>query len=173
MSEALPHCVTLGLGGNIGDPGRAMADALCALDMRADCAVAAVSRLYRTPPWGKTDQADFFNACAALRTSLSPVELIELCLDIERHMKRVRGERWGPRTLDIDILTFDGLTLETERLVIPHPRMTERGFVLMPLADIAPGMTVRGRAVSGWLAEADTAGIAVAEENRDWWRQPR
>ena len=173
MPETLPHRATLGLGGNLGDPARAMADALQALDARVDCTVSAVSRLYRTPPWGKTDQADFFNACAALRTSLSPEALIALCLDIERHMKRVRDERWGPRTLDIDILTFDDLALDTQRLVIPHPRMTERGFVLMPLADIAGAMTVRGRAVSDWLSEADTTGIAVAEENRDWWRQSR
>ena len=171
MPETLPHRATLGLGGNLGDPARAMADALQALDARVDCTVSAVSRLYRTPPWGKTDQADFFNACAELHTALDPMELIALCLDIERHMKRVRDERWGPRTLDIDILTYDDLKLETERLVIPHPRMRERGFVLMPLADFAGGTVVAGRPVCEWLKAADTTGIEIADGDPDWWRR--
>lgn len=171
MPEALTHRATLGLGGNLGDPARAMADALQALDARDDCMVSAVSRLYRTPPWGKTDQADFFNACAELHTVLTPAELIALCLDIERHMKRVRDARWGPRTLDIDILTYDDLTLDSERLVIPHPRMLERGFVLMPLADFAGAMVVSGRPVSDWLQAADTTGIEIADGDPDWWRR--
>jgi 2-amino-4-hydroxy-6-hydroxymethyldihydropteridine diphosphokinase len=163
---------TLGLGGNIGDPVRAMAAALATLDARADCRVAAVSRLYRTPPWGKTDQSYFFNACAAVETLMAPEALLGLCLSIERDMKRERIERWGPRTLDIDVLTFEGVEQDAPRLELPHPRMTERGFVLMPLADIAPELTVRGRAVSDWLAGADVAGIEIANEDRGWWRRP-
>lgn len=161
---------TLGLGGNIGDPVAAMALALRRLDARRDCRVTAVSRLYRTPPWGKPDQADFYNACAAIETSLSPAGLLAVCLDIERDMKRVRSERWGPRTLDIDILTFDGLQIDEQALTVPHPRMTERAFVLMPLADLDGGLMVKGRAVADWLAGLDTQGIAVANENRAWWR---
>lgn len=166
------HDATLGLGGNIGDPAASMARALTLLDAREDCAVTAVSRLYRTPPWGKTDQAWFFNACAHVRTSLSPDDLLDACLSIEKQMKRERLERWGPRTIDIDILTFGDLVQHTETLQIPHPRMTERGFVLMPLADFAPDLVVSGRAVRDWLKSADVAYIEIADADRDWWRRP-
>jgi 2-amino-4-hydroxy-6-hydroxymethyldihydropteridine diphosphokinase len=164
------HQATLGLGGNIGDPVSAMAAALRRLDSRDDCRVIGVSRLYRTPPWGKVDQADFYNSCAAIETTLAPEPLLAACVDIEREMKRVRIERWGPRTIDIDILTYDDCVVDGEHLKIPHPRMTERGFVLMPLADIAPDLVVRGRAVADWLSDTDRAGIDVANENRAWWR---
>lgn len=168
----IPHNATLGLGGNIGNPAVSMARALTLLDAREDCAVTAVSRLYRTPPWGKTDQAWFFNACAQVRTSLSPDDLLDACLSIEKQMKRERLERWGPRTIDIDILTFSDLAQHTETLQIPHPRMTERGFVLMPLSDFAPDLVVSGRAVKDWLTSADVAGIEIADADRDWWRRP-
>jgi 2-amino-4-hydroxy-6-hydroxymethyldihydropteridine diphosphokinase len=160
----------LGLGGNIGDPRAAMAEALRQLDLREDCRVLAVSKLYSTPPWGKTDQADFFNCCALVETSLSPEDLLDLCLSIERGMKRVRLERWGPRTIDIDILVYGKLEQATEKLELPHPRMTERGFVMKPLADIAPDMVVKGRAVTDWLPGVDTDGIRIAEEDMSWWR---
>jgi 2-amino-4-hydroxy-6-hydroxymethyldihydropteridine diphosphokinase len=161
----------LGLGGNIGHPAVAMAQALRDIDNREDCDVVAVSRLYVTPPWGKTDQADFFNCCALVETALAPEELLELCLSIELQMKRVRSERWGPRTIDIDLLLYDDLERKTDALELPHPRMSERGFVLMPLADIAPEARVRGRAVREWMAEADISGIRVAREDKDWWRE--
>lgn len=161
---------TLGLGGNLGDPVKSMAAALRLLDARDDCRVVAVSRLFRTPPWGKTDQSFFFNACAALDTRLEPEVLLDVCLGIERDMKRERIERWGPRTLDIDLLTFGDLEQEAPRLELPHPRMTDRGFVLMPLADIAPGLIVKGRTVADWLSDADIQGIEVADADRDWWR---
>lgn len=161
---------SIGLGGNIGDPRLAMAEALRSLDLRQDCRVTAVSRLYRTPPWGKTDQADFFNACALLETSLPPKDLLDLCLSIERGMKRVRIERWGPRTIDIDVLTYGDRQIHEEGLDVPHPRMVERGFVLMPLADIAADLQVFDKTVSAWLSQADVTGIAVDSESRDWWK---
>ena len=168
MSSEPFRRATLGLGGNIGDPVRAMAEALRALDARPDCRVVAVSRLYRTPPWGKTDQDWFFNACALVETALAPEALLDACLTIERAMKRERKERWGPRTIDIDVLTFEGVAQSGGRLELPHPRMTGRGFVLMPLADIAPGLAVAGRSVAEWLEEADTAGIEPASAGREW-----
>ncbi|MDL2400576.1 2-amino-4-hydroxy-6-hydroxymethyldihydropteridine diphosphokinase [Rhizobium mayense] len=161
---------TLGLGGNLDNPVRAMALALRTLDARADCRIAAVSRLYRTPPWGKTDQSFFYNSCAAVDTTLSPEALLDVCLGIERDMKRVRVERWGPRTLDIDILTYGDIERAESLLTIPHPRMTERGFVLMPLADFDADLVIKGRRVADWLSEADVQGIDVADENRDWWK---
>lgn len=161
----------LGLGGNVGDPVAAMAEALKRFDLDPDCAVAGVSRLYRTPPWGKTDQDWFFNAAAAIRTTLSPHALLDLCLDIERSMKRVRIERWGPRTIDLDVLAYGDVALHDERLTIPHPRMKQRAFVLMPLADLAPDLVLEGRRVADWLADADKAGIEVAETDCDWWKR--
>lgn len=163
---------TLGLGGNIGNPPAAMAQALSTLALHDDCNLLAVSHLYSTPPWGKTDQADFFNCCAMIETTLAAEALLDLCLDIERDMKRVRLERWGPRTIDIDVLTFGDESIVTERVEIPHPRMTERGFVLLPLADIAPDIRVKGRDVASWLSDADTTGIKRANEKREWWTLP-
>jgi len=161
---------TLGLGGNLDNPVRAMALALRTLDARGDCQVVSVSRLYRPPPWGKTDQSFFYNSCAAVDTTLSPEALLDVCLDIERQMKRVRIERWGPRTIDIDVLTYGDLEQAEPLLTIPHPRMVERGFVLMPLADFAGDLVVKGRAISAWLQDVDVEGIEVADESRDWWR---
>jgi 2-amino-4-hydroxy-6-hydroxymethyldihydropteridine diphosphokinase len=170
LSENDFQTATLGLGGNVGDPVHAMASALQALDQRDDCRVTAVSRLYRTPPWGKTDQSYFFNACARVETSLAPEALLDVCLGIERGMKRERIERWGPRTLDIDILTYADVSQTAPRLELPHPRMTDRGFVLMPLADIAADLIVNGTAVGVWLAGADVRGIEVADRDAAWWR---
>lgn len=160
----------LGLGGNIGDPVGAMSMALRALDRHDQCRVTAVSRLYRTPPWGKTDQDWFFNAAARVETTLGAVPLLGLALGIEQANRRVRIERWGPRTLDIDILDFDGLSITSDQLTIPHPRMKDRAFVLMPLIDVEPGYRIEGRPVADWLAVADSAGIEVADESRDWWK---
>ncbi|MDX0751645.1 2-amino-4-hydroxy-6-hydroxymethyldihydropteridine diphosphokinase [Sinorhizobium medicae] len=162
----------LGLGGNVGDPRRTMAHALRTLNMRPDCRIVEVSRLYRTPPWGKTDQDWFFNACAEVETALEQEALLAACLDIERTMKRVRKERWGPRTIDIDLLTFADLSVESATLRLPHPRMTERGFVLKPLSDFAAELNVEGRTVSEWLSLADVTGIELADENTEWWRVP-
>lgn len=168
--EPVTFTATLGLGGNVGDPVHAMAEALRLLDGRPDCRVLAVSAVYRTPPWGKTDQADFFNAGALIQTILPPVDLLDACLGIERDMKRVRVERWGPRTIDIDVLTYEDRVESHARLELPHPRMTERGFVLKPLADVAPDLVVAGKPIRDWLQSADLTGIENAELEQDWWR---
>lgn len=170
MPDSPFKTATLGLGGNLGDPVHAMAAALRALDDRGDCRVAAVSRVYRTPPWGKTDQSYFFNSCAAIETQLAPEALLDVCLGIERGMKRERIERWGPRTLDIDILTYADVVQSVQRLELPHPRMTDRGFVLMPLADFAPELVINGVAVRDWLVRADIRGIEIVDLANDWWR---
>lgn len=168
MSFEIFHRASLGLGGNIGDPVQSMAEALRALNVRPDCRVTAVSRLYRTPPWGKTDQDWFFNACALVETSLAPEALLDTCLGIERDMKRERKERWGPRTIDIDVLTYEGVSQPGGRLELPHPRMTGRGFVLMPLSDIARDLIVAGRTIGDWLEDADVAGIEPASAGSEW-----
>lgn len=170
-ADKIMTTAALGLGGNIGDPQAAMAEALQGLDSRDDCTVSAVSRLYKTPPWGKTDQPDFLNCCALVETSLGPEALLDVCLSVERSMKRERVERWGPRTIDIDILTFGNREMETERLALPHPRMVERAFVLVPLAEIAPEMVVSGQSLSEWLRRTDSSGIHPASKNQNWWRE--
>lgn len=160
----------LGLGGNIGDPVHAMAAALRALDATTEVRVAAVSSLYRTPPWGRTDQPDFVNAAAALDTLLSPHDLLTLCLSTERTLKRVRAERWGPRTIDMDILLYGALTVREAGLDIPHPRMLERTFVMVPLAEIAPERDLDGATAAARAAAMDTSGITRMPGDRDWWK---
>ncbi len=163
----------LGLGGNIGDPAAKMAAALRRLDGRDDTAVVAVSRLYRTPPWGKTDQPDFVNACAAVETDLAPRDLLERCLTTERLFGRERRERWGPRTLDLDVLDYAASPYEDDALTLPHPRVTERAFVLVPLADIGPDLAFGGRPVADWIAAIEPEGIQSASADGEWWREQR
>jgi 2-amino-4-hydroxy-6-hydroxymethyldihydropteridine diphosphokinase len=170
-SEPAATRAWLGLGGNVGDPETAMAAALGALDARDDCAVVAVSGLYRTPPWGVTDQPDFFNACAAVDTTLSARALLDVCLGTEAEFHRVRTRRWGPRTIDIDILVYGDDEIDEEGLHVPHPRMTERAFVMVPLAEIAANLEVGGRTVGEWAADCDATGMDRLERPADWWRR--
>jgi 2-amino-4-hydroxy-6-hydroxymethyldihydropteridine diphosphokinase len=160
----------LGLGGNLGDPRSAMASALQAIDAVPEIAVRAVSSLYKTPPWGKTDQPDFLNAVACVETRLKPRALLEACLAAEKALKRVRLERWGPRVIDIDVLWFEGRTVDEPGLQIPHPRMLERAFVMAPLAEIVPDLMLDDRS-AGAIAEAlDRSGIEKVTTDGDWWR---
>ncbi|MEI8701149.1 MAG: 2-amino-4-hydroxy-6-hydroxymethyldihydropteridine diphosphokinase [Mesorhizobium sp.] len=164
------NTVYLSLGGNLGDPARSMGAALRMLDADENARLVVVSSLYRTPPWGKLDQPDFLNVAAEISTALAPHALLDLCLDVERRLKRVREERWGPRLIDIDILVFGDRIIHETGLEVPHPRMLERAFVLAPLAEIAPGLTVGGRSVQERLAALDSAGIEQLPSGRDWWR---
>lgn len=154
----------IGLGGNMGDVAGAFARALATLDARADCGLVARSSVWRTPPWGKTDQPDFLNMCAILDTTLAPHALLDACLALEADAGRVRAEKWGPRVLDIDLLAYGDLSVSDERLVVPHPRMFERAFVLAPLAEIAPDLRIGGQRVSALAAAIDRAGLRVDEE---------
>lgn len=163
------NTVYLSLGGNLGDPAASMATALRLLDADDNTRVIAVSSLYRTPPWGKLDQPDFLNAAAEISTVLAPRALLDLCLEAERKLKRVREERWGPRLIDIDILVFGDRIIHETGLEVPHPRMLERAFVLAPLAEIAPELAVGGRSVSERLSAVDTSGIERLASGRDWW----
>ncbi len=128
-----------------------------------DCRVEAASSLWRTPPWGKTDQPDFINACAKVSTRLEPREFLELCLQTEKALKRVRNERWGPRSIDIDILFFEDRKLEEEGLVIPHPRIAERAFVLVPLAEIAPDVVLDGQSIAERARKIGKDGISLED----------
>lgn len=173
MTERSSERVFLGLGGNIGDSASAMAAALRILDDDVGTKVVAVSSLYRTPPWGKTDQPDFLNAVAEVATAHPPRALLALCLDAERELKRVRRERWGPRAIDIDILLFGEHAVHEAGLDIPHPRMFERAFVLAPLAEIAPDLELDGKSVAERLAAVDGTGIVRQAGGGGWWKRQR
>jgi dihydropteroate synthase len=153
--------VVLALGGNVGDKTAALRRALAALDDEPEIALTAVSRFYRTPPWGKTDQDWFVNACVLARTSLKPEALLNRVKAIETALGRTPSERWGPRVIDIDIIAYDDITLRTDRLILPHPELFNRAFVLAPLAEIAPGRVVGGRPVGEALAALGAEGGGV------------
>ncbi len=170
MSGPQRETAYLSLGGNLGDPAASMGAALRMLDADPQTTVVSVSSLYRTPPWGKTDQPDFLNAAAEVSTGLSPRGLLDLCLEAERKLKRVREERWGPRLIDIDILVFGDRSVHESGLDVPHPRMLERAFVLVPFAEIAPDFSVDGKRLSDHLTATDTAGIERLASGRDWWK---
>jgi 2-amino-4-hydroxy-6-hydroxymethyldihydropteridine diphosphokinase len=140
------------LGSNLGDKVRQIDEAIALLTEGGDIRVAARSRNYRTAPWGKTDQDWFVNACIAVATDLSPRVLLERCHAVEARMGRVRDEQWGPRVIDLDVLVYRDVMSEHADLRLPHPRITERAFVLVPLADVAPDLCIKGRKVSDWLA---------------------
>jgi 2-amino-4-hydroxy-6-hydroxymethyldihydropteridine diphosphokinase len=134
-----PASVFLGLGSNQGDRAQMLARARALLD-RSDLRVVAASRLYESPPWGKIDQPRFLNQVVRVRTTLSPQALLARCLEVEAKLGRVRTVRWGPRTIDIDILVYDALELATPDLVIPHAELRRRAFVLVLLAELVPAL---------------------------------
>ncbi|TCR70173.1 2-amino-4-hydroxy-6-hydroxymethyldihydropteridine diphosphokinase [Bosea sp. BK604] len=138
----------LALGGNLDDPIEAFATALASLKRHPENILLRQSSVYRTAPWGKLDQPDFLNMAVLIETALSPGELLELCLEIERERGRERLVRWGPRTLDIDILTYGEEAIDRPGLQIPHPRIAERAFVLTPLNEIAPHLMIGEKSVA-------------------------
>ena len=144
-----PVTAFIGLGSNMGDPAANLAAALDAVAALPGVSLAAVSPLYRTEPQGVREQPFFLNQIARLVVTIPPLELLAALLGIEDGLGRVRGLRFGPRVLDLDLLLFGNTCMDNERLTLPHPRMLERAFVLVPLADLAPdlvlpqGLTVR------------------------------
>lgn len=150
--------VLLAFGGNLGDPRATIRKALVRLG-ESGVRIDRSSSFYRTPPWGPVPQPDFVNACAAGETALAPLALLALTQSLERELGRVPAERWGPRAIDIDILDYDGRAIDEPGLVLPHPRMTERAFVLVPLVEIAPDRIIAARPVRDWAANVDRTGI--------------
>ncbi|HEY1772838.1 MAG TPA: 2-amino-4-hydroxy-6-hydroxymethyldihydropteridine diphosphokinase [Gammaproteobacteria bacterium] len=136
----------VGLGSNLADPVAQVRRALDELARIPDAQLTARSPLYKSPPLGPQDQPDYINAVAALDTSLAPLELLAALRGIERRHGRVRdGRRWGPRSLDLDMLLYGDLVMDTPELTLPHPGLPERAFVLYPLFDVAPQLAVPGR----------------------------
>jgi 2-amino-4-hydroxy-6-hydroxymethyldihydropteridine diphosphokinase len=169
-----PHerAVWLALGGNLGDRIENLRAALDALEA-GGVPIDAVSSVYETPPWGIEDQPRFANIAAAGRTALAAHDLLRLCKRIEaRHGRDFSAVRNGPRPIDVDILLIEGETVATPDLVVPHERMHERGFVLVPLAEIAPDVVhpLLGQTVRELVAGVDVGRIEVIA-GPGWWRR--
>jgi 2-amino-4-hydroxy-6-hydroxymethyldihydropteridine diphosphokinase len=160
MAEAL-----VGLGGNIGDVRATLDRAVAAFCDGTEVRLVAESSDYATPPWGVVEQPPFVNRCIVVKTVLRPPALLDRALTVERSLGRDRSreQRWGPRAIDIDLLTYDDLALEEPGLTLPHPRLFERAFVLVPLAEIVPDWIIAGVRVRDALARLDTRGIERLE----------
>lgn len=157
MTEA--RAAYLSLGANLGNREESLHEAVRRLAAADGVKTLAVSSLYETAPWGKTDQPSFLNIAVSMKMTLSPEELLALAQDVETELGRVRHERWGSRTIDVDILYVEGVERNSPALTLPHPYMTERAFVLVPLAEIAPDLVVKGRTVETWRKTADDGGV--------------
>jgi 2-amino-4-hydroxy-6-hydroxymethyldihydropteridine diphosphokinase len=165
MIEA-PTRVYVGVGGNVGEVETTIEEAMWALDSLPQTSIRAQSRLYRTPPWGNTDQPPFLNAVVELQTRLAPRVLLNLLLDIETRFGRNRdeGEKWGPRELDLDLLVFGDEQIDEPGMHLPHPHLHERAFVLVPLAEIAPDLEIFGVGKVSELVQAvDASGIEAID----------
>lgn len=153
------HRAYIGLGSNLDHPIEQVETALQELDGLPDSRLIAASPLYRSRPLGPP-QPDYINAVAALDTGLEPIELLDQLQALEHRHKRERLEHWGPRTLDLDLLVYDALTMDHPRLQLPHPELHRRNFVLYPLADIAPELVLpRGISVEALLKTTPRDGL--------------
>lgn len=149
------------LGGNVGEVRATFRKAIANVCDVAQATLLARSSDYATPPWGDEQQPPFVNACIEIETSLDPFALLAVLQRVEQAFGRDRAteRRWGPRTLDLDLIAYDDVSLQNDDLTLPHPRLFERAFVLVPLAEIAPDRLIGGRRVSNSLATLSTAGI--------------
>jgi 2-amino-4-hydroxy-6-hydroxymethyldihydropteridine diphosphokinase len=153
--------VIIALGGNVGDTRATFRKAIANICGMAQAALLARSSDYATPPWGEQDQPRFINACIEIDTGLDPHALLFVLHKVEQKFGRNRAneQRWGPRTLDLDLIAYDDVALDKPELTLPHPRLFERAFVLVPLAEIAPDRLIAGRRISDALAALSTEGI--------------
>ncbi|MFZ3131395.1 MAG: 2-amino-4-hydroxy-6-hydroxymethyldihydropteridine diphosphokinase [Desulfosporosinus sp.] len=138
----------IGLGSNLGDRAHYLGEAISAL-VSPLTEVMAISRIYETEPWGLTNQPLYWNQVIEVETSLEPLELLGVCQEIENQLGRERKVHWGPRTIDIDLLIYDNRLSKSEKLILPHPYLEERAFVLVPLREIAPELVLTsGRSIT-------------------------
>lgn len=156
----------LGLGSNLGDRAQHLADAIRLLRSRPGIRVTAISPVYDTKPVGVVGQPNYLNLVAGIETDLPPAQLLTACQEMENTLGRTREVRWGPRTLDIDILCYGDLVSLSPELTLPHPRLAERAFVLVPLAVLAPRLLVRGKTIPELAAASDRTGVRECPEIR-------
>lgn len=143
--------ILIGIGSNMGDREFNIENALRILSTDCPVQIKKISAIYETAPYGNVDQSDFLNQVAVIETDLFPHELLECCLSIERKMGRIREIRWGPRTIDIDILWWKGLSVDEEDLQIPHPGNSKRRFILIPMNEIVPDLKLHNGLTAGEL----------------------
>ncbi|MBE0488239.1 MAG: 2-amino-4-hydroxy-6-hydroxymethyldihydropteridine diphosphokinase [Halomonas sp.] len=156
------HCAWIGLGSNLDDPRRHVELALEELDRLPLTRRLGASHCYVSRPHGPRDQPDFINAVALLQTRLSPLALLDQLQALEQRHRRVRARRWGPRTLDLDLLLFDDSVMSLPRLSVPHPELTHRAFVVMPLLELAPALSLPDGSRLAELAQTlETDGLAA------------
>ncbi|MDQ2069405.1 2-amino-4-hydroxy-6-hydroxymethyldihydropteridine diphosphokinase [Natronospira bacteriovora] len=155
----------IGLGANLGEPRAQVLQALAALEAHESMCLLRRSSLYRTPPMGPPGQPDYINAVAGIATGLTPEALLEQLLTLEGRLGRQRqGERWGPRVIDLDLLCYGNEQRHSDFLRLPHPGISERGFVLLPLAELAPGLVIPGHGrVRQLLDRLDVSDIEMIE----------
>lgn len=143
----------LGLGANIDDRNAALTRAMQQISALPTTRIVKKSNIIESEPWGITDQPAFLNMAIEIETALPPVELLKALLLIETDMGRIRKEKWGPRVIDIDILMYDNLIINTPELTLPHPYITQRSFVIIPLAQLTPEYEINGKKISEWLKQ--------------------
>lgn len=151
--------IILGLGTNLGEREQNLQQALKLLVADGTIRIDQVSSLYETAPFGVTDQPDFLNMVVSVKTDLSPQALLQKCLHVENEMGRIRSRHWGPRIIDIDLLFFDEVELQSEELMLPHPGILQRAFVILPLRDLVPSLLLEnGRTVMDMALEFEQLG---------------
>jgi len=154
----------LGLGSNVGDKKLYLYRAIQALNHQEKISITKLSSLYETEPWGYTDQAVFMNLVIEIETELLAIELLGICQQIEQNLERIREIKWGPRTVDIDILLYGNETMVTNKLKIPHPYLLERDFVVIPLSEIAPNLEIKEKTMSEWAKNFNAQKMKVVSK---------
>ncbi len=161
----MPYAV-LGIGGNIGNILENIETVNSAVELLPETKIKNSSSIYKTPPWGVTDQPDFFNQCLLIDTYLSPHTLLGACLGIEAAIGRIRKQRWRERIIDIDLILYENVNINSKELTLPHPRMMERAFVLVPLNEILCENNVFGLDLKATLNEIDCTGIEKIKNSK-------
>lgn len=154
----------LGLGTNMGDKQAYLKEACKIISDNTNINIVKISKVYKTKAWGYTNQDDFLNICIEVDTNLSPEELLEVCHEVENKLNRVRVIRWGPRTIDVDILFFNNIISTDENLTLPHPRIKERAFVLIPLMDLNKELSIDNKTISYYLSNLEKEELKQVEE---------
>lgn len=151
----------IGLGSNMENPQKQLLTALCNIHGHPQISIQQCSHFYASAPMGPQDQPDYVNSVCKITTSLSPIELLDLLQSIEQsHGRERKGQHWGPRTLDLDILLFNNVSMRNERLILPHYGMAEREFVLVPMFEISPDMIMQdGKSLAAWVANCSLTGL--------------
>lgn len=154
----------LGLGTNMGNRENYLRKAVEIINNNQEIKILKVSKVYETKAWGLKEQGDFLNLCVEIETELNPQELLEVCHKVEEELNRVRTIRWGPRTIDVDILFFNDMLSLDENLTLPHPRIKERAFVLIPLMDLNTNLIIDNKPISYYLNKLSKDEIEEVKE---------